>query len=222
VQPEISQKSDKIFVNNETGEFDFDGFEEEIAKSSEPAEPDSPWTDDTKWDNFGDLEKALDDDSVAYDEDEAENVANELEEVRVALENEGIKVEDVLKEFHVEIEDDLLQVTTVPAEELKAAEEHRMQAELERVRHEAEIQRRRENILEERAKEAREELHEDAKKKRELLEQKKRLLILKSRLEQEKLDKAFNRAESHLGKVIQEQGFEHKNAMLPNLCIFTK
>lgn len=52
-------------------------------------------------------------------------------------------------------------------------------------------------------KEARQELHQDARKKQELLEQKKRLLILKARLEQEKLGKAFNRAEAHLGKVIQ-------------------
>ena len=147
---------------------------------------------------------------VDYDENEAENVANELEEVCVALEKEGITVEDVLKDFHLEIEDDLLNVTSVPAEELKAEEERRAQAELERVRHEAEIQRRRENILEERSKEARQELHEDALKKQQLLEQKKRLLILKTRLEHEKLGKAFNRAEAQLGKVIQERQAEVK------------
>ena len=72
----------------------------------------------------------------------------------------------------------MLHVTTIPAEELKQAEQHRMDSELERVRHEAEIQRRRENILDERAKEARQEIFEGKVRKMKSINNfRKKLLV---------------------------------------------
>ena len=100
--------------------------------------------------DFEELEKAIDDDAVEYDEDEKDGVAAELEQVRTALEQDGISPDKILEDFYLDIEPDLLQVTSMSAEELKVAEENRIQAELERVRHEAEIQRRREAVLDER------------------------------------------------------------------------
>ena len=166
-----------------------------------------------EWDfeaDFKDLEKALDDDSVQFTNDEAEKVAGQLEEVRVALEASGVKVDDVLKDFHVEIEEDMLHVTSVSAEDLLQEEKRRMDSELERARHEAEIQRRREQILEERAAEARKELNDETKKKIALITDKKKLLLLKARLEQEKMGKAFSQAESQLNKAIEERQAEVK------------
>ena len=58
----------------------------------------------------------MSDDIVEYNEEEAQKVSEELKEVCVALENEGIDVENALKEFHVEIEEDLLEVSAIPAE----------------------------------------------------------------------------------------------------------
>jgi len=166
-----------------------------------------------EWDfeaDFKDLEKALDDESVEFTNDEAEKVAGQLEEVRVALEASGVKVDDVLKDFHVEIEEDMLHVTSVSAEDLLQEEKRRMDSELERARHEAEIQRRREQILEERAAEARKELNDETKKKIALITDKKKLLLLKARLEQEKMGKAFSQAESQLNKAIEERQAEVK------------
>ncbi|CBY19065.1 unnamed protein product [Oikopleura dioica] len=168
---------------------------------------------DKEWDfeaDFKDLEKALDDESVEFTNDEAEKVAGQLEEVRVALEASGVKVDDVLKDFHVEIEEDMLHVTSVSAEDLLQEEKRRMDSELERARHEAEIQRRREQILEERAAEARKELNDETKKKIALITDKKKLLLLKARLEQEKMGKAFSQAESQLNKAIEERQAEVK------------
>ena len=111
-----------------------------------------------------------------------------MEDVRTELEKSGISPEKILEEFYTEMEKDILQISSLPADELKYAEERRIQSELERVKHEAEIQRRREAVLDERANEAKKELHEDAKKKQQLLQQKKELMILKARLEKENLD----------------------------------
>lgn len=113
-----------------------------------------------------------------------------------------------MEDFYTEMEKDILQISSLPADELKHAEERRIQSELERVKHEAEIQRRREAVLEERANEAKKELHEDAKKKQQLLQQKKELMILKARLEKENLEKSFSRAESKLNKVLVERQAE--------------
>ena len=49
-----------------------------------------------------------------------------------------------MEDFYTEMEKDILQISSLPADELKHAEERRIQSELERVKHEAEIQRRRE------------------------------------------------------------------------------
>ena len=132
--------------------------------------------------DFDEIEKAINDDVVEYDEEEKAGVATELEQVRTALEQDGISPDKILEDFYLEIESDVLQVTSMSAEELKVAEENRIQAELERVRHEAEIQRRREAVLDERAMEAKKELHEDSKKKQQLLQQKKDLMILKGKM----------------------------------------
>ena len=145
---------------------------------------------------------------MKFDEEERAGVAGELEEVRTELEKNGISPEKILEDFYTEMEKDILQISSLPADELKQAEERRIQSELERVKHEAEIQRRREAVLEERANEAKKELHEDAKKKQQLLQQKKELMILKARLEKENLEKSFSRAESKLNKVLVERQAE--------------
>ena len=145
---------------------------------------------------------------MKFDEEERAGVAGELEEVRTELEKNGISPEKILEDFYTEMEKDILQISSLPADELKNAEERRIQSELERVKHEAEIQRRREAVLEERANEAKKELHEDAKKKQQLLQQKKELMILKARLEKENLEKSFSRAESKLNKVLVERQAE--------------
>ena len=49
-----------------------------------------------------------------------------------------------MEDFYTEMEKDILQISSLPADELKHAEERRIQSELDRVKHEAEIQRRRE------------------------------------------------------------------------------
>ena len=142
---------------------------------------------------------------------EQHEIATELEQVRAALEHDGIEPDKLLTDFYSHLDTDILHVTSIPAEELQNEEKRRVQAEIDRVQHESEIQRRREAILAERANKAKSELHEDAKKKQRLLQQKKDLIVLKARLEKENLQKSFSRAEKNLNKILTQRQAEVKS-----------
>ena len=134
-----------------------------------------------------------------------------MEQVRAALEHDGIEPDKLLTDFYSHLDTDILHVTSIPAEELQNEEKRRIQAEIDRVQHESEIQRRREAILAERANKAKSELHEDSKKKQRLLQQKKDLIVLKARLEKENLQKSFSRAEKNLNKILTQRQAEVKS-----------
>ena len=90
-------------------------------KSSEPC---------SREDDIAKLENALDNDSLDDVNVDAEQnaIATELEEVRAALEQDGIEPDNLLSDFYSKLDSDVLHVTSIPAEELQEEENRRIQA----------------------------------------------------------------------------------------------
>lgn len=193
-------------------EIDIDQIENEV--NNQHDDDGDSVTFDADWQNdLKQLESALDTDSLDQVDvnQEQQEISAELEQVRQALEHDGIEPDQLLHDFYTHLDTDVLHVTSIPAEELQNEEQRRIQAEIDRVQHESEIQRRREAILHDRANKAKSELHEDAKRKQRLLQQKKDLIVLKARLEKENLQKSFSRAEKNLNKILTERQAEVKS-----------